>query len=164
MDYITSQSAVCARGGPESERTPPGSTYAEKDAKFRNPFHFSIFFFAPSQQISLMVALCQWSLISCDPGIISQSQEFRKAREKQTASNSPNSIADIIKSTTPAHTSLLEPIKITHEDVVLGNNAGFGSQQQQQQLSNGGIIFAIRQGEQGSTSTPLVSTGLLIVA
>lgn len=62
-----------------------------------------------------------------------------------------------MKSTTPSTTAGFRPLQITHEDVVSGSNSVYGNHAQ---LGNGGIIFAISQG-QGSTSQPMMSAGEL---
>lgn len=118
--------------------------------------------------------MCQWSSITCkpSPGIINLPSlpdipdlpDFRKTREKSSYStklpssfhSDYNSITDFGKPTTSPVTANIHPIQLTHEDaVVTGANSVYGSQSQ---LSNGGMIFAIRQGE-GSTSSPLMSAG-----
>jgi hypothetical protein len=104
------------------------------------------------------VLLCHLASISADPGIVEVSPEFKRTREKTTASPkhlSFNLITDIVKTTTPATASSLQSFKITAEDVVTGSNAVYGSSGN---LQNGGIIFAITQGQR-STSQPLMSAG-----
>jgi hypothetical protein len=110
-------------------------------------------------QISVTVLLCHLNSISADPGIVETSPEFKRSREKaqpiSTKLPSYNLITDIVKTTTPSTASSLQSFKITAEDVVTGSNAVYGSSAN---LQNGGIIFAISQG-QGSTSQPLMSAG-----
>lgn len=114
-------------------------------------------------QIGLLVIVTfQMSSINCAglelidiPDIFS---DFRKTREKSTISTklpSHNSITDNVKSTTPLSTQSFRPIQITHDDVVTGSNSVYGNHAQ---MGNGGIIFAISQG-QGSTSQPMISAG-----
>lgn len=103
----------------------------------------------------------QWNAITCDPGLVDLDDlpEFRKVRDKSAISTkfpSYNSITDDAKSTTPSTSASFYPIKLTHEDVVTGANSVYGSHQQ---MSNGGIIFAISQGQGQSTSGPLMSSG-----
>lgn len=135
------------------------------DPKKRKKFNFQIRFLV--NQISLTVLLSQWNSIAGDPGIIDLKDlpEFRRPREKSLSTKLPsyNSITDTFKAATSAESSSpqsLHTIKLTHEDVVTGTNPVYGTQHQ---LSNGGIIFAIspQQGQQGSTSQPLMSAGEL---
>lgn len=111
---------------------------------------------------------CQWSYISCRPGLIDLDDlpDFQKIstitpRGKasfSTKAPSFNSITDIGKSTTPpSTTSGFHPLKFSQEDVIQGKNSIYGSQTR---LSNGGIIFAISQGQrqgQDSQSQQMVS-------
>lgn len=113
-----------------------------------------------TNQISLTVLLSQWNLTISDPGIVEVSPEFRRSRgDKTTIStklSSFNSITDDVKTTTvPPTTSNFQSFKITADDVVTGSNAVYGSHAQ---FQNGGIIYAISQG-QGSTGQPLLPAG-----
>lgn len=108
--------------------------------------------------------MCQWSVIFCNPGIV-DSPDIRKSREiKSTIStklpSQQNSFGP--SSEKPQIDSGFIPINFTHEDVIKGNNAVYGSQLSHSQLSNGGVFFAI-SGQSGGMSTPLsnlMSAGL----
>lgn len=112
--------------------------------------------------------------IACDPGLIDLKDlpDFRKPRERPAISTklpSLNAITDDVKTTTMPSTASTwdgyHSVKLTHEDVVTGSNSVYGSQQQMQQIPNGGgIIFAISPGQagQGSSSQPLMSAGELM--
>lgn len=135
----------------------------------------------PCNQISLTLLVCQWGLIVCDKEFVALPDipDFRKSREKSPSSAKPSSFNAITEFTKPITPPTTQPIRLTLEDVVTGANSVYGSQfdqeyqskpnyqlqsqyqsQQQPQLSNGGIIFAISQGQgqrqqnqdQGSTS------------
>lgn len=129
------------------------------------PLSFLILVSFSQKQISLIVSVIQWSYITCNPGLIDLDDlpDFQKVSTISARGKSPfitkapslNSITDIGKSTTPASpTSGFHPLKFSQEDVIKGKNSIYGTQTR---LSNGGIIFAISQGQgQDSQSQQII--------
>jgi hypothetical protein len=117
----------------------------------------------------LTILVWQWVLITCNPGVINDLPDlpdFRKPRDKTTISTKHPSYSfsseEVFPTTTPSAPSFssFQPIQLTQEDVVTGAGSAYGSQSQ---FTNGGIIFAISQGQnQGSSSGPLMSAGELM--
>jgi hypothetical protein len=84
------------------------------------------------------------------PGIV-DSPELRKAREVMNTKLNSIDMND-------KQSLNIQPLKITHQDVVMGSNSVYGSQFAGGN-SGGGIIFAIT-GQSTSAAAPLMSPGL----
>lgn len=118
------------------------------------------------------VLMCQWSLMSCLPVILNLKElpdipdqpDFRKTREKSSHSTKLppfNIITDTGKSpslrstTQPPTNSSFRPIKLTHEDVMPNSVHSSSSS-----VSNHGIIFAIKHGQDTSSQSLMPACNL----